>query len=398
MVGAGPVGLTLALQAHHYGATVGVVERRATVLRPSRAMLLWPRTLQALGRLGVAAQLQVLPAARLEACLHLARHEVPVALADLAAPRSGPPPLMVRQADLEAVLRQALRARGIPLLTGTELTRVRTDDHSPVATLMTGEAVGEVRCAFVVGCDGADSSVRRLAGIPWRGRTYRQEAVLADLDVEHVDASVAHIGAGSAGVGFLFPAGEHGAAWRLVATRVSQGTQIPAGRDGPPVPDPELHAVLRGANLPGRVTRTAWSTRVRLQLRRAASYRSGPVFLAGDAAHVFSPAGAQGMNTGIQDATNLGWKLAVALRGSADQAGLLASYEAERRPVARQVGMLTDLLLRGEGDDRLPFRLARTAVLPALAPALPGLLRRRLVTGPAGWVLSQGWVRPRPAP
>jgi len=403
VVGAGPVGLTLALQAHLHGARVTLVERRARPERPSRAMLLWPRTLVCLGRLGLAGELQSHPAARLRAVLHVGRRVVGVALAELAAPGGSGPPLMVRQADLEAMLRRAVLARGMPLLTGAELVGLEVDGDGATATVRMVAAAAspttqEVTCRFVVGCDGADSAVRHLAGIPWRGRTYPEEAVLADLDADDLPTSTAHIGAGRAGIGFLFPAGEHGADWRLVATRLSRAAGAPPGRDGPALQVDELQGVLSGANLPGRVTAIRWSTRVRLQRRRAGAYRVGPVFLAGDAAHVFSPAGAQGLNTGLQDATNLGWKLAIALRGSGDPAELLTSYQSERMPVARRVGALTGLLLRGEGDERLPFRLVRAWMLPVAAPAVPGLLRLRPLTAAAGWVLSQGWVGYRTGP
>lgn len=393
VVGAGPVGMALALQAHQLGAVVQLVERRTDLARPSRAMLLWPRTLEALHRLGVDAELAEHPAARLRSEVHLGRHAVPLALADLAVAGEPQPPLMVRQADVERALHRAVAGRGIPLATGTELVDLVLDDGGgAVAVLSAADGTRRVRrCRFVVGCDGADSAVRQRAGIPWEGRTYRQEAVLADLETAGLSRDAAHIGAGRAGIGFLFPAGEHGAGWRLVATRVARGPQSAPGRDGSSVSVPGVQAAVRGANLPGRVFRVAWSTRVRLQRRRAASFRRGPVLLAGDAAHVVSPAGAQGLNTGLQDAANLGWKLAAALR-SADPETLLASYEAERLPVARQVARLSGLLLLGEGADREPFRMLRTVLLPSLAPAVPALLRLRAPTAVAGWVLAQGWV------
>ena len=393
VVGAGPVGMALALQAHQHGARVLLVERRTDLSRPSRAMLLWPRTLEALDRLGVADRLAEHPAARLCSQIHLGRHAVPVALADLAVPGASRSPLMVRQADVERALHDAVQRHGIPLRAGTGLSALQVDDEGATVVLTHPGGHEQVRrCRFVVGCDGAESAVRDLVGIPWRGRAYPQEAVLADAEVEDLADGLAHIGAGRAGVGFLFPAGEHGAGWRLVATRSARGTDVPPGRDGPRVGLPGIQGALRGANLPGRVAVAPWSTRVRLQRRLAGRFREGPVLLAGDAAHVMSPAGAQGLNTGLQDATNLGWKLAAVVAGSSHPEVLLDSYEAERRPVARQVGRLTGLLLHGEGDGRQPFRTVRTALLPAVAPLVPTLLRVRTLTGAGGWVLAQGWV------
>ncbi|WP_207213469.1 FAD-dependent monooxygenase [Rhodococcus sp. Q1] len=398
VVGAGPVGAAVALHAHRHGAGVCVAERRTELQRPSRSMLLWSRTLESLHRLGVVHELESRSLARLRTQLHLGERTVDVALADFAVPDRFRQPLMVRQAFLESALHRAVADGGVPLLTGAELDGLWNDRDGVLARLRTRGGHRYVHCRFLVGCDGADSTVRRSIRIPWHGHTYREEAVLADLDLEDLSPTTAHIGAGPAGIGFLFPEGEHEARWRLVATRAATGDDVPPGRDGPPVSVSEIRTVLEGANLPGRVGAAAWSTRVRLQRARAARFRSGPVFLAGDAAHVFSPAGAQGVNTGLQDAANLGWKLAVACGGSTDPERLLASYDAERRPVADKVGTLTELILHAEGDSRLPFRFLRTAVLPAVAPAVPTLLRLHLLTATAGATLSQDWVSYRAGP
>lgn len=394
VVGAGPVGLTLALQARRYGAQVRVVERRGSLPRPSRAMLLWPRTLAALATLGVADRLSAHPASRLRVQLHLGRRQVPVDLASLAVPGSPRAPLMVRQADLEALLVREVKAVGVPLATGTELIGLRGAADGAQAVLSDRSGRHEVAACFVVGADGAHSTVRRLAGIGWHGRTYPQETVLADLDIPEMAVTSAHVGAGPAGVGFLFPAGEHGATWRLVVTRSSEGSDVLPGQDGPPVTLEAIRDALSGANLSAPVGQVRWSTSVRLQRRRATTLREGSVFLVGDAAHVVSPAGAQGLNTGLQDATNLGWKLALAARGTStdDVEPLLESYDAERLPVAAQVARLTGLLLLAEGDPSPLPAFLRTAVLPALAPLAPLALRLRPLTAGAGLVLSQSWV------
>jgi 2-polyprenyl-6-methoxyphenol hydroxylase-like FAD-dependent oxidoreductase len=394
VVGAGPVGLVLALQARRCGARVRVVERRTRMQRPSRAMLLWPRTLAGLATLDMTGKLSAHPSARLRVLLHLGRRQVPVDLSRLTVPGSARPPLMVRQADLEAILLEEAVTAGIPLATGATLTGLQPTSHGARAVLTGRAGSEEVTARFVVGADGAHSTVRLLAGIGWHGRTYPQETVLADLDIPGLAATAAHVGAGSAGVGFLFPAGEHGATWRLVVTRTSEGSTEPPGQDGPAVPVRDIEAALRGANLPDQVGPVRWSTRVRLQRRRATHLRAGPFFVVGDAAHVVSPAGAQGLNTGLQDALNLGWKLAMAARRlpTHDVEPLLGSYEAERLPVAAQVGHLTGLLLLAEGDPSpLPAAL-RTAVLPAVAPLVPLALRLRPLTAAAGLVLSQSWV------
>ncbi|MBF4992689.1 FAD-dependent monooxygenase [Arthrobacter gandavensis] len=400
VVGAGPVGSALALHAHLGGARVLLLERRRELPRPSRAMLLWPRTLASLARLGILAELAEHPSARLTAHLHIGARAVPLALSDFRVGSSGQQPLMVRQAMVEAVLQRALDRSGVPRMTGTELSGLERAGGRVLAMARRTTGAGgdlHLSCRYLVGCDGAASTVRNLSGIPWQGRTYPEEAVLADVEWA-ADPGKAHIGVGRLGIGFLFPGGEHGAGWRLVATRTASAGPGTPGQDGPPLSLAEIRSVLRGANLPDGIGSAAWSTSIRLQRRRAGRYRAGPVFLAGDAAHVFSPAGAQGMNTGLQDAENLGWKLAAVCNGSAGPDRLLSSYNAERRPVARGVGLVSGILLHGEGDARLPFRLARTRVLPLMAPLLPPLIRAPALMAPAAALLSQDWVSYRASP
>jgi hypothetical protein len=150
------------------------------------------------------------------------------------------------------------------------------------------------------------------------------------------------------------------------------------------------------------VSDVAWSARVPLEHRVATGYRAGPLFVVGDAAHVHSPAGGQGMNTGIQDATNLGWKLAFACstasRGDSVPESLLNSYQTERRPVARRVVVLTHLLFWGEASTDPVASLVRATIVPATAPILPFLLRRRRLMAHGVRVLSQLGLRYRASP
>ena len=372
VVGAGPTGLALALQAHDHGARVRVVERRPEAFRPSRAMIVHPRTMELLRPLGVTDELLALGGVSPRACLHLGRSEVAVALGDLSLPGTAfPHPVFLRQMDVETVLAGRLAARGVPVERGVELVGLDPADR-PRATLHSRAGLETTAWRVVVGCDGVESAVRGRAGIGWPGGTYRAEAVLADVDLAgDLAVGVTHVAAGRRGLLFLFALGE-GAPWRLLGTRA-------AGRDGrpvAPVPDDELQRMIDEAGVRARITRVAWSARMRLQHRVAERYRHGGVFLAGDAAHASSPAGGQGMNTGIHDALNLGWKLALA-GSSSDPGGLLDSYEDERRGTAHQVLALTHVLFWAEASTgRVPAFL-RGAVAPRLAPVVPWLLRRR---------------------
>lgn len=387
VVGAGPTGLTLALQAHDHGARVRIVERRAEAFRPSRALILHPRTLEVLRPLGLTDALLERADAAPTATLRLATRTVPVSLANLDLRDTPFPHLsLIRQTDVEDVLAQALKDRGVVVERGTTLISARDGRDQAVAALSNRFGLTETACGFVVGCDGPDSTVRAEAGIGWAGGPYSEEVVLADIELEGRQRQEgALVVSCRDGLLFLFPLGER-ATWRMLATRPARGGDLPFGQPGPPVPGAELQQLLSSAGLDARIVELAWSARVPLQHRLAPRFRRGRLFLAGDAAHVYSPATGQGMNAGIQDAANLGWKLALS-RASTGQGLLLDSYERERRPVARRRFLLTHAAFWAEASTGpLPSWL-RGVAAPLAAPVLPFLLaRRRLVAESIGLI------------
>ena len=390
VVGAGPAGLSLALQAHDHGARVRIVERRPDAFRPSRALIVHARTLEVLRPLGVVdallAKADVAPSVR----LHLGSRVVAAELAGLVLPDTAFAHLtLLRQLDVEAVLSRALSDRGVEVQRGVELVKLRVDTaDGPRATLRSAAGVEEAISGAVAGCDGVASTVRTQSGIGWRGRPYRQEVLLADVELDSdLVPGIAHVVAARGGLFFLFALGEQ-ALWRLMATRRAGLEPLPFGQPGPPVPVEELQRLVDDSTLQARITDLPWSTVVRLQHRIADRYRDGPVFLAGDAAHVNSPAGGQGMNTGIQDAVNLGWKVAFAPYSSAPD-DLLDSYEQERRPVARLVRALTDLVFWAESGTDPLAAFTRAGLAPLGAPVLPLILRRPALISQAVRVLSQ---------
>jgi 2-polyprenyl-6-methoxyphenol hydroxylase-like FAD-dependent oxidoreductase len=392
VVGAGPTGLALALQAHDHGAHVRVVERRWEAFRPSRALIMHPRTLELLRPLGVTEALLARADVAPEACLHLGSRTVRVRLDELALPDTAFPHLaLLRQMDVEEVLTRALMDRGIVVERGTHLVDVYDEASRAWALLRSRDGIETIDCDFVVGCDGPVSTVRAAAGVAWRGRRYDEEVVLADVELAaDLTAGVAHVAAGRRGLLFVFALGER-ATWRLLATRPADSDRLTFGQPGPPVSPAELQALLDGAGLDARITDLAWSARYPLQRRLAGRFRRGRLFLAGDAAHTWSPATGQGMNTGIQDAANLGWKLAFA-PGAADRAALLDSYERERQPVARRVLALTHLAFWAEASTGPLPSLLRGVVAPLGAPLAPTLVRRRWLADQAVRVLAQFWV------
>jgi 2-polyprenyl-6-methoxyphenol hydroxylase-like FAD-dependent oxidoreductase len=380
VVGAGPTGLTLALQAHAHGASVRIVDRRPDAIRPSRALIMHPRTLEVLRPLGITEAILARADTAPEACLHLGHRTVRARLDALPMPDTAFPHLtLVRQMDVERVLLDALADRGVPVERGVELIDVVESAGEAVATLRTPAGAEARGFDYVAGCDGQESAVRRLAAIGWGGGPYRVEVLLADVALEPgLDDGIAHAVAGRRGLLFLFPLGER-APWRLLATRPAEEDALTYGQPGPAVPLDELQALIDGAGLDARIAQLAWSARYQVQHRLADRFRAGRLFIAGDAAHAWSPATGQGMNTGIQDAANLGWKLALALRATEPEA-LLASYGLERRPAARRLLAVTHFTFWAEAATGPLPALLRGVVAPLGAPAIPFLLdRRRLI-------------------
>ncbi|GGH90762.1 FAD-dependent monooxygenase [Arthrobacter liuii] len=405
VVGAGPAGLTTALQAHAHGATVRVVDRRGQRIRPSRAMMLHARALEGLRPLGVTDELLDRADTTPQARIHLGPRVVEARLGHAILPDTAFPHLtLVRQADVEDVLWQELQAKGVPVDWGVEFRGLGTEAsgspglhgglvHAELHASSSGHGLHVSR--FLVGCDGQASTVRGFTGAQWRGGPYRVETVLADVELDGtLDPGLLHVAVGGTGLAFLFALGE-GATWRMLATRPAvphPGARF--GQLGPSVPPEEVARLLTEAGLDAAVREVRWSAQVPLQHRVASTFGSDPVFLAGDAAHAHSPAGGQGMNNGVLDALNLGWKLGFASTAGRRLPELLESYGQERRPAARQVLALTHVIFFGEASPHPAARLARN-VLPAVAPVLPLLLRRQWLTSKGIRLLAQPFVRYR---
>ncbi|MHC6593047.1 FAD-dependent monooxygenase [Arthrobacter sp. C152] len=399
VVGAGPAGLTTALQAHAHGASVRVVDRRPERFRPSRAMMLHARALEGLRPLGVTGALLARADTGPEARLHLGRRVVQARLGHADLPDTAFPHLtLVRQADVEDVLWQELQARGIPVDWGVEFRGLERPETGGLTATLHGHGQEQFRCHFLAGCDGQSSTVRTVLGAPWRGGPYPVQAVLADLELDGgLDPGVLHAAVGRSGLAFLFALGE-GATWRLLATRPAEpAPDARFGQLGPPVPAAEVARLLAGSGLEATVRDVRWSAQVPLQHRLAGTFGGGRIFLAGDAAHAHSPAGGQGMNNGILDALNLGWKLGFASTAGRAVPELLGSYGQERQLAARRVLALTHLIFFFEASPHPAARLVR-GLLPSSAPLLPVLLRRRRLTALGIRLLAQPFVRYRHSP
>jgi 2-polyprenyl-6-methoxyphenol hydroxylase-like FAD-dependent oxidoreductase len=365
VVGAGPTGLTLAAQLAQYGTRLRFIDRQLDRVHESRALGVQPRTLEVLAALGVTDELvdRGNQAVRLQ--MHFGRRVVPVRLFDIGIDDTAYPYLLfVSQAETERIIGEYVTSRGVSLERGVELTEIVQTGRCVSCRLRHRNGREEtLNARYVVGCDGAHSTVRDQAGIAFEGSAYPQTFVLADLEAEGIAPDWAHAFISANGILFFFPLGVP-TTWRILAMRprADEPTVEPA------VTLAEVQALIDGYTTTRvRVRDPVWMTNFRLHNRGAAHYRAGRVFLAGDAAHIHSPAGAQGMNTGIQDAINLGWKLALVSAGLADPR-LLDSYEPERAPVGRMVLRFTDRAFTVATSRSPVVRFARTQLAPWLVP------------------------------
>lgn len=337
IAGAGPTGLTLAIELARRGVAVRVVDKADRYAAGSRGDGMQPRTQEVFEDLGVLEQIQAAgmgaPLQRLYDGDTVIREE---RMADPVEPRPDVPypnPWFVPQWRTEEILRDRLAAYEVVVELSSGVTEIAQDADGVTVTLETGETV---RAAYLVGADGGKSTVRKQLGIPFVGKTDEElRIVLADVRADGLDHEFGHAWMRDQRTfaGFTPLAG--GTDTYVVATSATGFDLTLEGLQG------AVDAISGRTDV--RLRDLTWISEWRLNERMASQFRDRRVFLAGDAAHVHSPTGGQGMNTGIQDAYNLGWKLAAVLAGAPD--GLLDSYEAERLPIAAHVlGLSSEIL------------------------------------------------------
>lgn len=338
VVGGGPTGLMLAGELARHGVACRIIEKTLVPSERSRALVVHARTLEIMESIGIAEQALALgvPAH----AVNLATDSGPLARLTFDELDSHYKfALMLPQNLTERVLTQHLEGLGLRVERGVELLSFIQSGTAVEAVLRHADGQEErCRAGYLAGCDGAHSTVRNLLQLPFEGAEYPELFALADIQVDWSrpeDELFMFIA--ERGVAAFFPMGS--GRYRIIADTPDESEQ-----NEPTVAELQNLVNERGAG-DARLGSPHWLARFRIHRRRVSSYRVGRVFVAGDAAHIHSPAGGQGMNTGIQDAHNLAWKLALVLRG-AGRPELLDSYHREREAIAANVLRTTDAMTR----------------------------------------------------
>ncbi len=407
IVGAGPTGLLAALLLARLGVPVRIFDKSPTVAKESRAFGIQARTLELFQSLGLAddfldrgllaAGAQVFVAGRPAASFDfddIGREDTPF-----------PTLLILPQSDTEEILAEALREEGLEVERGSEAIGLEQDaDGIALQVRFASGDESEIRAAYVIGADGAHSLIRKRLGLTFEGAPYPQTFLLADCRVAWpLDHARFKLFLNDDAFGIYVPMRGRGYA-RVITTALAGGGEARIGSEGAAaLPIGEVEQAFRRA-VNGDVTLSdpVWTSRYRVHHRGVNRYRVGRAFVAGDAAHIHSPAGGQGMNTGLQDAANLAWKLALVLRGAPES--LLDSYDSERRPVGERVLSATDRMfslvtsqtgwIAGLRDALVPIfgaTIARSGIARARAFRFISELGIRYHAGgavapdPAGW-------------
>jgi 2-polyprenyl-6-methoxyphenol hydroxylase-like FAD-dependent oxidoreductase len=337
IVGAGPTGLVMAHELARDGVRCRVIDKSPHRAMQSRAIAIHSRTVETFELMGLADEF--LAAGHRIAGLSLYGGSGRIAHADFGKLDTRYPFVLgVPQDETERILEEHVARLGVPVERNTELVALAQHDTGVTARLRTGDRVEEVEADWLLGCDGAHSTVRDQLAIPFSGSTYPEHFVLADIKVDgDLDHGEAQVWLHRDGALAFFPLPED--RWRLIVAN------SPADwHDQPSLARCQALVDERG---PGhvRLADPRWSAVFRIHRREAGRFRQDRVFLLGDAAHIHSPVGGQGMNMGIQDAFNLAWKLSSVLRNG-DNTHLLDSYEAERKPIDEAVIRQTDRATR----------------------------------------------------
>jgi 2-polyprenyl-6-methoxyphenol hydroxylase-like FAD-dependent oxidoreductase len=365
IVGAGPTGLALATQLARYDIDFVIVDKNRTTTPHSKAIGVQARTLEIYHQIGLADRLIAL-GSEAERVRLVEGGEVrgEIVLRDIGRGMSEFPfLLLVEQGLHEKLLYDHIVAGGHDVRWQTELTYFQQDTDSVRAEVTTSEGeMSRITAKYLVGCDGAKSLVRHTLGIPFAGSTFERLFYVADVELEWKlphDGLVANLGRNT--LAAIFPMkGERN--YRIVGS-------FPEGHEaeeGEILYEEIEQQFAKDTDLAIDITRVNWFSSYKVHSRAVDKFSVGRCFLAGDSAHIHTPAGAQGMNTGIQDGYNLAWKLWMVLDGRADEK-LLETYNEERLPNARRLVQTTDRFFQFAASDEWFISFFRVHVFPRIA-------------------------------
>ena len=366
VVGAGPTGMTAAIELRRAGLDVRIVDKSEHLAQHSQALAVQARTLEQFQRYGITEKAVARGRKLKEAAFWSDGKKILSVKFDRIKSRY-PYVLMLPQNETEAILNEQMESLGVQTERGIELVGLTQQDDRVVATLRhRNGSEEEVRPRWVIGCDGAHSRVREMLRIPFEGQGVGLSFFLGDLEIDGPDAPrdelSLHFDHGG-DVVFLAPLTQK-LTRAIVAVHSRQGEQLQRE-----LALKDFQDAMNSAGVKVRVHSSEWMTPFHVNDLQARHYRRGNVFLAGDASHIHSPVGGQGMNTGIQDAANLGWKLAAVARGG--DPVLLDSYEEERGAVGKALLRFTERGLKLATTTNPLVEVLRNDLLPVLSSLTP---------------------------
>ena len=395
VVGAGPTGLMMANLLDRSGVKFRVMDKKSGPTEETRALVVHAKTLELFDKLGLAER-AVEQGKRVGAAEVLKEGKGVGELSffeDDGQDDRAPYPfaLIYEQHRTERLLIQGLEEAGGRIEWSAELLDLIQTSDGATATIRHSDGSEEIiEAGWVVGADGASSPVRHFLNLDFEGDTYEENLFLADVNIEwDKEPERAYMDLTREGFIAFFPMPGDGRRFRLT------GALIPELAEKQEITHDDVQRIVDAdPNLKARILETRWTSVYRIHRRMTERFRVNRVFLAGDAAHVHSPAGGQGMNTGIGDAYNLAWKLALVVKGRAHDS-LLDSYEAERMPFARSILNGSDRGFSLQVTNNPVTRRLKLFAVPLLfrlVSAVP-LLRRRVF-----WFISQLWTSYRESP
>ena len=360
IAGAGPTGMMAALELSRFGIPVRLVEKRHEPATTSRAVGVQARTLELFEQRGISAPLvakgnHAVAASAYGGGKRLFRLE----FSHIDSKYNYL--MFVSQAETEKVLREALDKAGVKIEWGVTMTAFAEPEHSPTLNAVVEHrdgAVEQFACSYLISAEGAHSTARQTLDLPFEGKSLDEQYALGDFYIDgDLDESDFHVFSSEHGFLGLFPMGNR--RFRLIA---SNPISKPSKDTEPSIE--ELQQLYdQRSPIPVKFRDMSWSSWFHINSRMIHRMNVERVFIGGDSAHIHSPAGAQGMNTGLQDMMNLGWKLAMVLKGQA-KPELLETYSAERVPVIENVLTKTEGLTAAIGKENAVFRSIFNHVAP----------------------------------